>query len=129
MVAKKEINIDVYILQAQFVLVIFHASQLFFIDCDYPKLWAWIICAYAVVFLYLFADFYKQAYRGKQPSKVRSGILYYNVMLLCCLCVCFAVLLHKQQYTPFPVTVGTMSSGYFNLQWLNILKCCENTVC
>jgi elongation of very long chain fatty acids protein 7 len=64
-----EINEAVNILQGQFVLVFIHASQLFFIDCDYPKFLAWIICAYAVLFLLLFADFYKQAYKKKQASK------------------------------------------------------------
>jgi elongation of very long chain fatty acids protein 7 len=77
MIAKKDINVAVYILQVQFVLVIFHASQLFFIDCDYPKVFSWVHCSYSVVFLYLFVDFYKQAYKKKQPSKVRYGILHY----------------------------------------------------
>jgi elongation of very long chain fatty acids protein 7 len=77
MIAKKDINVAVYILQVQFILVVFHDSQLFFVDCDYPTLIAWVQCTYAVVFLYLFVDFYKQAYKKKQPSKVRSGILHY----------------------------------------------------
>jgi uncharacterized membrane protein len=76
-IAKKDINVDVYILQVQFILVVFHASQLFFVDCGYPKIFAWVQSTFAVVFLYLFVDFYKQAYKKKQQNKVRSGILHY----------------------------------------------------
>jgi uncharacterized membrane protein len=85
--------------------MIIHSFQLLFIDCNYPKAFAWWISLYAVLFLFLFADFYKQAYKKKQASKVRTVILYYKLLLLGCLCFCFTVLLHKQLYTPFPVIV------------------------
>jgi hypothetical protein len=95
------------ILQGQFILVFIHASQLLFIDCNFPKGFTWFIVLHAVMFYSLFADFYKQAYKNKQSSKVRTVILYYKLLLLGCLCFCFTVLLHKQLYTPFPVTVFT----------------------
>jgi hypothetical protein len=104
MIAKKQIDKTVNILQVQFVLMIIHSFQLLFIDCNYPRAFVWWIGLHAVMFYFLFADFYKQAYRKKQANKVRAGILYYKLMLLCCLCVCFTVLFHKQQYTPFPVS-------------------------
>lgn len=61
--------------QVQFVLVFFHAFQLLFIDCDYPRAFVWWIGMHAVLFYYLFSDFYKQAYLKK--SKVR---LIYNIV-------------------------------------------------
>lgn len=47
----------------QFVLVCLHTSQLFFIECNYPMTFAYWIGSYAVIFLIMFADFYKKAYR------------------------------------------------------------------
>jgi hypothetical protein len=88
--------------------VFIHAFQLFFIECNFPKFFAWLLCLQAVMFYCLFGDFYKQAYKNKQASKVRTVILYYKLMLLGCLCFCLTVLLHKQQYTPFPVIVVTL---------------------
>lgn len=52
----------------QFVLVFFHAFQLLFIDCDYPRAFVWWIGMHAVLFYYLFSDFYKQAYIKKAQS-------------------------------------------------------------
>jgi hypothetical protein len=52
-----------------------HAFQLLFIDCNYPKAFILLIALHAVMFYFLFADFYKQAYKKKQASKVRTGIL------------------------------------------------------
>ncbi|CAH3817629.1 unnamed protein product [Pieris brassicae] len=49
----------------QFVLVFLHAFQLLFIDCDYPRAFVWWIGMHAVLFYYLFSDFYKQAYLKK----------------------------------------------------------------
>jgi hypothetical protein len=61
-------------LQVQFVLVFIHAFQLLFIDCNYPKAFVWWIGLHAVMFYFLFAGFYKQAYKKKQASTVRTGI-------------------------------------------------------
>lgn len=52
----------------QFVLVFIHAFQLLFIDCDYPRAFVWWIGMHAVLFYYLFSDFYKQAYIKKAKS-------------------------------------------------------------
>ncbi|GBP25757.1 Elongation of very long chain fatty acids protein AAEL008004 [Eumeta japonica] len=49
----------------QFVLVFLHAFQLLFIECDYPRAFVWWIGMHAVLFYYLFSDFYKQAYIKK----------------------------------------------------------------
>ncbi|XP_058806777.1 elongation of very long chain fatty acids protein 7-like [Phymastichus coffea] len=46
----------------QFVLVMLHAFQLLFVDCDYPKAFVWWIGMHAVLFYFLFRDFYRQAY-------------------------------------------------------------------
>jgi hypothetical protein len=52
----------------QFVLVMIHAFQLLFIDCNYPKAFVWWIGLHAVMFYFLFSDFYKQAYKKKQRA-------------------------------------------------------------
>lgn len=54
----------------QFVLVMLHAFQLLFKnDCDYPIYFAYFIGAHAVLFYFLFSNFYKEAYKSK-VSKV-----------------------------------------------------------
>jgi hypothetical protein len=58
--------------QVQFVLVMIHAFQLLFIDCNYPKAFVWWIGLHAVMFYFLFSDFYKQAYKKKAQRRVRS---------------------------------------------------------
>ncbi|KAG7299734.1 hypothetical protein JYU34_016736 [Plutella xylostella] len=55
----------------QFVLVFLHAFQLLFTDCDYPRAFVWWIGMHAVLFYYLFSDFYKQAYLKKAQAKAR----------------------------------------------------------
>ncbi|KAF5284336.1 hypothetical protein FQA39_LY04629 [Lamprigera yunnana] len=55
----------------QFVLVMLHAFQLFFIDCNYPKAFAWWIGLHAGLFYFLFSDFYKNTYIKKKKSKTR----------------------------------------------------------
>lgn len=50
----------------QFVLVMIHSFQLLFIDCNYPKAFVWWIGGHAVMFLFLFADFYKSTYSKKR---------------------------------------------------------------
>lgn len=55
---------------AQFVLLMLHSFQLFFIDCDYPKAFVWIIVVLAVFFFYLFRDFYIQSYIKIRNRKV-----------------------------------------------------------
>lgn len=56
----------------QFVLVMIHAFQLLFIECDYPKAFVWWIGMHAIMFYFLFRGFYKEAYKKKE-SKNASG--------------------------------------------------------
>ncbi|XP_070153887.1 very long chain fatty acid elongase AAEL008004 [Polyergus mexicanus] len=56
----------------QFVLVMIHAFQLLFIECNYPKAFVWWIGMHAVMFYFLFRGFYKEAYK-KKDSKNASG--------------------------------------------------------
>lgn len=39
-----------------------HAFQLLFIDCNYPRAFVWWIGMHAVMFFFLFKDFYNQSY-------------------------------------------------------------------
>lgn len=40
-----------------------HAFQLLFIDCNYPRAFVWWIGMHAVMFLFLFNEFYKSTYK------------------------------------------------------------------
>ncbi|XP_050343136.1 elongation of very long chain fatty acids protein AAEL008004 [Nymphalis io] len=69
----------------QFVMVFLHAFQLLFIDCDYPRAFVWWIGMHAVLFYYLFSDFYKQAYikkakslKSKQRAELESSKMDYE---------------------------------------------------
>lgn len=55
----------------QFVCVMVHAFQLFFIDCDYPKAFAWWIGGHAVMFFFLFKSFYVRTYT-KKPGEEKK---------------------------------------------------------
>lgn len=46
----------------QFVMVMLHAFQLLFTECNYPKAFVWWIGMHAVMFYFLFSSFYKQTY-------------------------------------------------------------------
>jgi len=59
--------------QVQFVLVMIHAFQVVFINCNYPKAFVLLIALHSVMFYFLFANFYKQVYKKKQASTVRTG--------------------------------------------------------
>ena len=63
--------------QVQFVLVMVHAFQLFFTDCDYPKAFCWWIGMHAVMFYFLFSDFYKQNYLKKEA---RRKVSFFNAV-------------------------------------------------
>ncbi|XP_036323388.1 elongation of very long chain fatty acids protein AAEL008004 isoform X2 [Rhagoletis pomonella] len=52
----------------QFVLIMVHAFQLLFIDCNYPKAFVWWIGMHAVMFFFLFNEFYKNAYKGRRTK-------------------------------------------------------------
>ncbi|XP_031633497.1 elongation of very long chain fatty acids protein AAEL008004-like isoform X2 [Contarinia nasturtii] len=47
----------------QFVLIMVHAFQLLFIDCNYPRAFVWWIGLHAVMFFFLFNEFYKSTYK------------------------------------------------------------------
>ncbi|KAH8310284.1 hypothetical protein KR044_000446 [Drosophila immigrans] len=53
----------------QFILIMVHAFQLLFIDCNYPKAFVWWIGMHAVMFFFLFNEFYKAAYRNRLMKK------------------------------------------------------------
>ncbi|XP_073951564.1 very long chain fatty acid elongase AAEL008004-like isoform X3 [Choristoneura fumiferana] len=55
----------------QFIGIMLHAFQLLFIECDYPRAFVWWIGMHAVMFFFLFKDFYNQSY-NKKP-KVRAA--------------------------------------------------------
>ncbi|XP_026813756.1 elongation of very long chain fatty acids protein AAEL008004-like isoform X1 [Rhopalosiphum maidis] len=55
----------------QFLAIMLHAFQLLFIDCNYPKAFVWWIGMHAVMFFFLFKEFYKQQYT--KPSKQAAG--------------------------------------------------------
>ncbi|XP_030760378.1 elongation of very long chain fatty acids protein-like [Sitophilus oryzae] len=59
----------------QFVLVMLHAFQLLFIECDYPKAFVWWIGMHAVMFYFLFSNFYKESYiKGKnKKAKIQAN--------------------------------------------------------
>jgi len=54
---------------AQFVVFFIHAMQPLFIDCNYPKVYGWVIMAHGLLYFALFSNFYIQSYRTKTPKK------------------------------------------------------------
>lgn len=54
---------------AQFVAIMVHAFQLLFIDCNYPRAFVWWIGMHAVMFFFLFKEFYNQSYSRSRKSK------------------------------------------------------------
>jgi hypothetical protein len=58
----------------QFVAIMLHAFQLLFIDCDYPRAFVWWIGMHAVMFFFLFKEFYNQQYRKiTKPAQSVGG--------------------------------------------------------
>ncbi|KOC68911.1 Elongation of very long chain fatty acids protein [Habropoda laboriosa] len=57
----------------QFVLVMIHAFQLLFIDCNYPKAFVWLIGLHATMFFFLFNEFYQQSYQQKRRP-IANGV-------------------------------------------------------
>lgn len=49
-----------------------HAFQLLFIDCNYPRAFVWWIGMHAVMFFFLFREFYQQAYNRRNKAAVRN---------------------------------------------------------
>ena len=60
-----------FFLQIQFIIMVIHASQLFFIECNYPKFFAWWTGTGAIFYGIMFVNFYIHAYfnaRQKHPK-------------------------------------------------------------
>lgn len=58
----------------QFIAIMVHAFQLLFIDCNYPKAFVWWIGLHAVMFFFLFNEFYQQNYQQKRARKAANGL-------------------------------------------------------
>ncbi|KAJ9580440.1 hypothetical protein L9F63_024376, partial [Diploptera punctata] len=56
----------------QFIAIMVHAFQLLFTDCNYPRAFVWFIGMHAVMFFFLFNEFYKQAYKQKRKASSKS---------------------------------------------------------
>ncbi|GBN44447.1 Elongation of very long chain fatty acids protein AAEL008004 [Araneus ventricosus] len=53
----------------QFLMIFTHAFQLLFINCNYPRGFMYWIGFHAVLFWFLFAEFYKNAYQKKRAER------------------------------------------------------------
>lgn len=58
----------------QFVAIMVHAFQLLFIDCNYPKAFVWWIGMHAVMFFFLFNEFYQHTYKANQARKAAAAL-------------------------------------------------------
>lgn len=56
----------------QFVAIFTHQFQLLFTECDYPKGFMVWIGLHGVMFLFLFSDFYKQAYSKRKALRLAA---------------------------------------------------------
>ncbi|RZB40104.1 ELO domain containing protein [Asbolus verrucosus] len=61
----------------QFVAIMVHAFQLLFTDCNYPRAFVWWIGMHAVMFFFLFKEFYIQTYNRKVA--LRNGAVHNGV--------------------------------------------------
>lgn len=59
----------------QFVAIFTHQFQLLFTECDYPKGFMVWIGLHGVMFLFLFSDFYKQAYSKRKAKRAQDSKL------------------------------------------------------
>lgn len=50
-----------------------HAFQLLFIECDYPRAFVWWIGMHAVMFFFLFKDFYNQTYSRRRKNNAAKA--------------------------------------------------------
>ena len=56
----------------QFIIVMAHSSQFFFIPCDYPIIFSYWICSYALIFMIFFSNFYIQEFINRQGLKNKT---------------------------------------------------------
>lgn len=57
----------------QFVIIMVHSMQFFFIECDYPIIFPYLIFSYAALFMVLFANFYIQEFIYRKSKKIQSN--------------------------------------------------------
>uniref|UniRef100_A0A1L8DYD7 Elongation of very long chain fatty acids protein n=1 Tax=Nyssomyia neivai TaxID=330878 RepID=A0A1L8DYD7_9DIPT len=57
----------------QFVAIMVHAFQLLFIDCNYPRAFVWWIGMHAVMFFFLFNEFYRSTYKDAKERRRRAA--------------------------------------------------------
>ncbi|GAB6028950.1 hypothetical protein CHUAL_004745 [Chamberlinius hualienensis] len=69
----------------QFIMVMIHSFQLLFVDCNYPRAFVWWIGGHAIMFLMLFADFYRATYVQRRMARLKkneeaaaNGIAYHS---------------------------------------------------
>lgn len=67
-------NVSLLFQQVQFVGIMVHAFQLLFIDCNYPRAFVWWIGMHAVMFFFLFKEFYNQAYNKRERKAAASAV-------------------------------------------------------
>uniref|UniRef100_A0ABK9MMD7 Elongation of very long chain fatty acids protein n=1 Tax=Glossina morsitans morsitans TaxID=37546 RepID=A0ABK9MMD7_GLOMM len=90
----------------QFILIMVHAFQLLFIECNYPRAFVWWIGMHAVMFFFLFNEFYKQAYKGRQTK-------YENLLMF---------ILQRHEKNDKVKVNGNLSSanGYIGPKWQTV---------
>lgn len=57
----------------QFVAIMVHAFQLLFIDCNYPRAFVWWIGMHAVMFFFLFNEFYQTTYKANKRRQAAAA--------------------------------------------------------
>ncbi|XP_060650409.1 elongation of very long chain fatty acids protein AAEL008004 isoform X2 [Drosophila nasuta] len=91
----------------QFILIMVHAFQLLFIDCNYPKAFVWWIGMHAVMFFFLFNEFYKAAYKNrlmKKNAQLANGHAKPNGY-------CKSINAHDDLFLPQPVATATPTAA------------------
>ncbi|KFM65625.1 Elongation of very long chain fatty acids protein, partial [Stegodyphus mimosarum] len=58
----------------QFIAIFVHSFQLLFRECNYPRGFMWWIGFHAVLFWFLFADFYKNTYGRKKIAAAKAKL-------------------------------------------------------
>lgn len=59
-------------LKVQFVIIMAHAAQFFFMPCDYPIFFSYLIFSYAFLFMCLFSNFYIQEFIHRQAQREKA---------------------------------------------------------
>ncbi|CAH1100722.1 unnamed protein product [Psylliodes chrysocephalus] len=57
----------------QFVAIMVHAFQLLFTECNYPRAFVWWIGMHAVMFFFLFKEFYNQTYNRRHRLAAKAA--------------------------------------------------------